>query len=83
MGTIGSRGGLMLEAESVLLTVLFDWPRSYPQGCRFGCCTLHLRCRGYRLGDPFTGLQSCLIRQEYFGFLITELDILIPLEYSG
>ena len=36
-------------------------------------------CRGYRLGYPFTGLQSCLIRQEYVGFLITVLEILTPL----
>ena len=80
MATVGSRGGLMLEAESVLFTALFAWPRSYPQGCHFGCCTLHVAATDWRIF--FTGLQSCLIRQEDFGFLVTVLDILTPLKYS-
>lgn len=61
----------MLETESVLFTVLFDWPRSYPirRAVTSGAAPSISRLLGCLLN-----CGKRLTRQTYLTFLITSLD---------
>jgi hypothetical protein len=69
MATVGSRRELMLEAESVSLAILLDWPRSYPQGCQFGCCTFNVAATDRTILSQYCKAVLGPTRQAHVGLM--------------